>query len=144
MHRQGEEKFLPGSDNCNPRVIPHKYLLSSFITSQQGVTKTALDFQTQIKIETCEVGQLPVGVTRLHRGLFIPTSGLSRCVLTASTFRLIDSTLQPGEYGERFSYMLRGRIYCFGFIGLVQPYRRPLALALARCAGGTSSMAALL
>lgn len=60
MHRQGEEKFLLGSNNCNPRVIPHKYLLSSFITSQQGVTKTALDFQTQIKSETCEVGQLPV------------------------------------------------------------------------------------
>lgn len=45
MHRQGEEKFLLRSNNRNPRVIPHKYLLSSFITSQQGVIKTALDFQ---------------------------------------------------------------------------------------------------
>lgn len=58
MHRQGEEKFLLCSNNRNPRIIPHKYLLSSFITSQQGVIKTALDFQTQIKIETC-LGNCP-------------------------------------------------------------------------------------
>lgn len=45
--------------------------------------------------------------------LVIPTSGLSRCVLTASTFKLMDSTLQPERADRSFIRSGGRRVFWF-------------------------------
>lgn len=72
----------------------------------------------------------------------IPTSGLSRCVLTASTLRLMDSTLQPktdtsllvGEPLQEFSHE---RKILNSLLTEGQSYHRPLVSASAQCATDT-------
>ena len=43
----------------------------------------------------------------------IPTSGLSRCVLTASTFKQMDSTLQPEYHKRSWVSVVQGGRYIY-------------------------------
>lgn len=80
-------------------------------------------------------------VTCHLRVCFQPTSGFSLCVLTASTFRLMDSTLQPVKVFASLASRLQTDTRSFQTTG-VKSHRRPQASASARCAAGTSGTAA--